>query len=206
MQLAKELDQERRRVRAAMGIDAPDPDEAERQALAQQLKKAFPRLGKILDLEDTQFENLLGAPDQISHLSQMKDFVYGQVADRMMGSVESAIAEELGSDLTPLQKRAIGMAYYQRAESDPDFLSRHEAQDATLVDEFVKEWLDGWVTPIRRNLTRNNVERANPRVPRGRDRAVVVQGKPDIDYSNEEAVNKAALQRFKDLGGNFGNG
>jgi hypothetical protein len=84
-------------------------------------------------------------------------------------------------------------------------LERHEAGDETLIEEFVKAFLEDWQESIRKSVVTQETSRSLRPVPRGGGRSVVVgQKKPKPNLSDPKQFEDAAVQSFLDNGGQFG--
>ena len=188
-----------RQIAALTGSKIPTADEAEAAAVQAQFKRFFPHLADL-------------SPDDVKALREMQsrrgqiDEVLTQTgmkhARQMVGAVTKEIETELGT-LNERQKRKIAALYISEAEADPEFLKRHDAGDETLVKEFVKNYLDDFVEPVRRKVTAAEVTR-NRAVPGGRDRTLPSQNGKPIDVNDPKAVEDALVKGFQDKGGTFG--
>jgi hypothetical protein len=93
----------------------------------------------------------------------------------MLDSAVAGMQKALGGDLTDRQRGRLEKAYFQEAQTNPEFLARHEAGDPKLVEEFVKEFVEDFVEPGRRKALADEQSRMR-RVPSSRDRSVVGAG------------------------------
>jgi PAS domain-containing protein len=196
-----ELEAERRRVAALAGVTPRSKDEIDAEEVRQQFSRLFPGLAKLNDQQVMEkLERILSNAD--THEDTTTRY-WNDRAAQMTGAVVEAVSKELGGDLSERQVRRIRAAYANAAESDPEFLRRHEEGDKTLIAEFAKEWIEDWFEPARRKVTSTEVDRLR-RVPRGNDRTVIA-GKPkQIDFKNPKAVEDAMIESYRAHGGTFG--
>jgi hypothetical protein len=79
-------------------------------------------------------------------------------------------------------------------QSDNDFIARFERGDAELVKEFVTDYLNGFIEPVRRSVTADVTRRGLRPVPRGeRNRTPIVQGQKQEDLNTPEGFKNALL-------------
>jgi hypothetical protein len=79
-------------------------------------------------------------------------------------------------------------------QSDNDFIARFERGDAELVKEFVTDYLNGFIEPVRRSVTADVTRRGLRPVPRGeRSRTPIVAGQQQVDLNTPEGFKKALL-------------
>lgn len=211
-QLQQQLEESQRRIQALAGVAPVDPNAQEAEEVRTAFKSMFPHLAK---LDDQRIDRLLKLADQSDQLETTANHHWQQHTQRMVGALETEIAEQLGVDeLTPRQRQRLGEAYAnalnrdyvtaQREGRQSDLLRRHEAGDQTLIAEFAKEWVEDFVEPVRRRATAAQVQRVGVRVPSGRSsQNVSTITKPKIDFTNEQAVEDAAVAAFQQHGGMF---
>jgi len=211
-QLQQQLEESQRRIQALAGVAPVDANAQEAEEVRTAFKQMFPHLAK---LDDQRIDRLLKLADQSDQLETTANHHWQQHTQRMVGALETEIAEQLGVDeLTPRQRQRLGEAYAnalnrdyvtaQREGRQSDLLRRHEAGDQTLIAEFAKEWVEDFVEPVRRRATAAQVQRVGVRVPSGRSsQNVSTITKPKIDFTNEQAVEDAAVAAFQQHGGMF---
>lgn len=197
--LQARLEERERQLNAMVGNRIPSKDEADADAIRQRFSELFPGLAK---LNEAQVERLLQIAGQGDQLEAATTHHWTNHGRQMLDQVHKGIAVELG-DLTDRQKRRINVAYVAEAEADPQFLQRHESGDPTLVREFVKQFLDDLVEPVRRKVTASEVNR-NRLVPNGKDRSMPQPGGKKIDVNDKKAVEDLLVDGFKAKGGVFG--
>lgn len=192
-----------RRLREA--VIGEKPEDTEARELRSALHGLSPRLKRIEDLSDDQFEGLLKSIGVAETVEKAELREWTRFGQQMISAVEDGVLEKLGGDkLTPRQIKAIRHYYIGEAGTDPAFLARHEAGDSTLVGEVVQAILEDWYEPARRSVTATEVQRTSRRVPRGQDRSVVTQGKKKIDFKDPKAVEDAMVESYRSHGGEFG--
>jgi len=189
-----------RRIREA--VIGEKPEEAEQRQIREALHGLSPRLKRLEGLSEEEFEGLLGSIGSGEIVKQAELREWTRFGGQMIDAVGSKIAEKLGGDLSPRQMKALARYYVGEAESDPQFQQRHEQGDTKLIEEVAAGFIEDWFEPARRSVTSTEVNRMK-RVPGGRDRGVVTQGKRKIDFKDPKAVEDAMVQSFRDHGGQF---
>ena len=172
-----------RQIAALTNSCIPSKEEADADQIKQRFSELFPHLGGLTE-EDV--EALRELKDQRGQLQQAIVDQYANHSRRILSEVYKKIGDELG-ELTPRQRGRITAAYLAEAESNPEFLERHNNGDATLIDEFVKAYLEDTVEPIRRKVTAAEVSRQRAVPSGGRREIRNAQDKP-IDVTDDKAV------------------
>lgn len=179
-----QLDERQRQIEALTGVKKPSKEEADIEQVRERMIQLFPGLARLSS------EDMAEKIDQIiaqgEQLSAANTNYWTRHGAEMLGSVHAEIAKELG-DLSDRQKKRINAAYVAEAEADPNFLARHDKGDKTLIAEFVKNYLDDFVEPVKRKVTASEAGRYRP-VPSGRERSVPMQGDKPIDVKDDKAV------------------
>lgn len=195
-----ELAQVRKQMQALAGITPKDDAEQEFDAIRAQFAKVFPGLAK---LTDAQIEKLMGVADKADSLSEATTHHWQRHGSTMLDALEKAVVDEIGGDLTERQKKALTQAYVNEAQTNDDFLKKHEAGDLDQLTAFAKEWVGDWMTAASRKVTKNAVGQFRP-VPRGGDRSTTgTGGGKKIDFKDEKAVEDAMVESFRSRGGQF---
>lgn len=173
-----------RQIEALTGVRAPSKDEADLEEVRSRMIQLFPGLAKLSDAQMAEkLDQVLAQGESLNAANQNYWTRHGT---QMLDSVHQEIAKEMG-DLNDRQKKRINAAYVAEAESDPQFLARHDRGDKTLIAEFVKNYLEDFVEPVKRKVTASEAGRFRP-VPGGRDRSVPTQGDKPIDVKDDKAV------------------
>lgn len=194
------LARERKRSQILADLDPKTDEERSTDEVKAAFAKLFPHLA---NLTQEQIERIQAVAEQGDELKTTTQKYWENHGRQMLGRVHASISDELGGgDLTPRQRQSITNAYIAEAQANPEFLSRHEAGDDTLVAEFVKNFIEDWGGPIRRNVTATEVNRARP-LPNGRGRNVQGAAPKKIDFNNPKAVEDAMVESFKNHGGTF---
>lgn len=196
----QELEIERKRVQAALGITPQSDDDAEDAAVKAALKKRFPHLAELTP-EDVQAIREFKQRSQ--SLQATTEHYWDRHAQTMVGKAQSLVAKEIGGQLSDRQKARLEAAYVNEASRNPEFLQRHESGDESLLEEFAKQWVEDWFEPARRKVTQQETQRLRP-VPSGKDRGIVTHGQQKIDVNDPKAVEDLLVQSFKERGGTFG--
>ncbi len=195
-----ELEQERRRIQALVGVNSKSEDEATEELVKQRLQKLYPWM------EGMTADDIKDLRELRSQMAEMKNAtlhtwqVHGQ---KMLDSVTGNVEKALGGKLSERQALRIQQAYIEEAKNDPAFLARHEAGDPKLAEEFAKTFIEDFVEPGRRQATAAEVAR-RPRVPGGRDRSIVGSNDKPIDVKDDKAVEDLLVKGFRERGGQFG--
>lgn len=158
--LRRQLLDRDRRIAALAGVAPVDPDQAE----AEKVANAFYSLPQFAHLRNVTPE-LLDRMSKLVHestsLTEARDHIYNQQADRLLTSIDRAFAEEIGAEsLTPGQQRKLRAAFaawIPDRQTDPEghaaFDKRYNAGDETLITEFLKEFATDVLEPARRQAT-----------------------------------------------------
>lgn len=197
-----ELEHERQRIQALVGVSPKNKEEQDADAVRQAFAKYFPHLA---ELTAEEIAELRETKELAKSQSETSSHYWTQHAIQMRDGVVAEI-EKVYKTLSPRQKDQVTKAYVLRAQTDPEFLKRHEAGDRTLIQEFAKEWTDDWFEPARRNIASQDRERFRP-VPSGKDRNLVdTDGGKKIDVNDPKAVEDLLVQGFRERGGQFRRG
>ena len=197
---AAQLQLLQRQIQALTGAAPKGQEDAEADAIKQQFFKYFPQYQK---LDEKTIDKLLQATDRIGSLDALEQHVWGKHGQSMIDSVETEIAKAFDSETLNAQQQEIVLALYrQRAESDPEFLTRHERGDKTLIKEFAAQFVESVFEPARRKAQAQAVSSQRP-VPNGGQRSILGAGGKKVDLSNNDAFGAAMAAEFKANGGRF---
>lgn len=206
--LRQEIETERKRVRAALGIETPSKDEAELQETRELFFKSFPEFAHLKDLTREDIQELLEAAREARGSTEA---TWQRHSAAMRTELENIAAELLRTQkLSDKQSARLWRAFREEAREqaqrrvraekmqDPsynfenDFSARWHRGDTTLLEEFAKTFYEEWAAPVRRTAVAAEVTRGNRPVPRGeRHRSVVTQGPPNINYNDDNAFKQA---------------
>lgn len=199
---AAELERERKRVLALSGIEPKSKEEEDEALIRERLERLYPWLKDMTPEDIKAIRESRGQMDEIRNASVN---TWKAHANKMLGAVTSGVQKALGGKLSERQKNRIEFAYAEEARGNPEFLARHEAGDQTLIEEFVKGWLDDFVEPGRRSaLAQETQTNRRPRVPGGKDRSIVGANEKPIDVKDDKAVEDMLVASFIAKGGRFG--
>lgn len=199
-QAQAEIAQERRRVQALAGVNPRSQEDTDLEEVRARLIKVFPALGK---LTEEQVDKILGVADKAEALEEGTLQQMTRHGRTMLDSVLSGVKKALGGELSERQIQKLERAYVAEAEASPEFLQRHNMGDQSLIEQFVKEYVEDWFEPARRRVTADEVARQR-KVPSARDRSVVGQGGKKIDVNDPKAFGDALVESFRSHGGAFG--
>lgn len=131
-----------KRTRALAGVEPRSQDDADADEVRQRFTALFPGLAKLNDADMlAKLESLLQNADV--HADTTKRY-WADRATQMTGAVVDKVAKEFGGQLSDRQIKQIRSAYAAAAESDPEFLARHEQGDPKLIEEFAAQWVEDW--------------------------------------------------------------
>lgn len=201
---AAELAAERRRVAALAGVNVATPEEAEAEEIRQRFSQVISSdyLLKQLGLSKEEIAEFKEMRAERRQVSEATNHVWAQHGQQMINSVTSEIQKAYGGELTPRQVQGITKAYILKAQSDPEFLTRHEKGDKALITEFAKEWVEDWFEPARRQAVKQEIGQFRP-VPNGKDRHLVTQGEKKIDVNDAKQVEDLLVAGFRERGNQF---
>lgn len=186
---AEAIAEERQRQFAALtNTRTPTTEEAEAAEIRQRFGSVVTRefLLEHLGLSADDIEAIRESKASRGDLEAAIKHHWTEHSRGMLNQVYTKIGAEIG-DLTPSQQRKIMAIYIADAEANPDFMKRHDAGDKTLIDEFVKSYLDDTVEPVRRKVTASEVQR-NRAVPNSNNRTLPQHGGKPIDVNDNKAV------------------
>lgn len=190
-----------RRMQALAGVVPTRPEDAERQQVIDAFFELFPHMRMFADPKFT--ERLNGLMARGDDLASASDHVWEGLTRRTLDSIAQKFADETAvdvGDLTPRDRRELAALFFQMSHDDPEnFRQRFEAEDPKLVDDFLTRLRTRYFEPARR-VQAAGIVRGQPRVPNGGPGRPVVSAPPQIDYSNRDAVENAAVEYMKSRG------
>ncbi len=186
--LRSDLEASNRRIAALAGITPPNADDAEAEKIANAFY-SLPQFAHLKHLTPEFLTKVGQLVEQGASLSDARDHVYNQQADRFLGAMDRAFAEEIGAEtLSPGQQRKLRAAFgawIPDKQTQPDehaaFDKRYNAGDETLIAEFLKEYAAEILEPARRQATIPIAQRRP--VPRGGGGGPVTSQQQKPDYS-----------------------
>lgn len=196
-----------RRIAALAGVAPPDPDQAEAEKVANAFY-SLPQFAHLRHVTPELLERLGRLAHESSSLTEARDHVYNQQADRFLTSMDRAFAEEIGAEsLTPGQQRKLRAAFgawVPDRQVDPEghaaFDKRYNAGDETLITEFLKEFATDVLEPARRQATVPIAQR-RPVPQGGRSTPVVSQAqKPDYSKMTVDQMLDSAEKEAERVG------
>jgi hypothetical protein len=177
-----------RRIAALAGVTPPNPDDAEMQKVADAFF-AFPQFAHLKHVTPEFVQRAIALMRDGESITAARDHVWNAHTDRFLDRLDKSFAQEIGVDgLTPGQQKKLRAAFgalVPDQETDPEayvaFQKRYEANDDTLIDDFVKEYVADMLEPARRQATIPTTRRP---VPRSGPAAPVVSQRQKPDYAN----------------------
>ena len=210
--LEAELETSRRQLQALTGATPPTAQTQEADEVRAAFKQMFPHLAKF---DDKMVDRLIRISEQSEQFEQTQTHYWQQHVSRSLKSLSDSYAKEHGLEkLSERQQRRMAAAFSaelnadaakaQRDGEESEMVRRYESGDTALFEEFVKEWVEDFSEPARRQKTAAEVARVGARVPSGRGtQNVATNSKPKIDFTNEQATEDAMVEAFKAHGGSF---
>jgi hypothetical protein len=179
--------EQNRRIAALAGVTSPKPEEAEAQAVADAFF-ALPQFAHLKFVTPEFVQRAMALMRDGESITAARDHVWNAHTDRFLDNLDAAFASEIGVDsLTPGQQRKLRAAFgalVPDEQTDPEahaaFAKRYEANDPTLIDDFVKEYVADMLEPARRQAT---VLTRRPPVPRSGPAAPVVTQRQKPNYA-----------------------
>ncbi len=202
--LQAELAQERRRVQALSGVTPVSPEDAEAEEVRNRFSQVITSdvLLKQLGLSKEEIADFKAMRAERSQLQETTNHYWQTHGRQMIKAVTAELSTVYGGDLTKRQTDQLTKAYVLRAQTDPEFLQRHEQGDPELAKEFAKEWAEDWFEPARRRVTATEVNSFRP-VPNGKDRHLVNNGEKKIDVNDPTQVEDVLVAGFRARGNKF---
>jgi hypothetical protein len=197
-----EREQDRRRMAALAGINVPTKDDQARESIKAEIAQMYPALGKLTPEQLDKVEALLAKSDS---LEAAVNHHWTNHANGMIDKVFAGVEKTIGGKMSARQQQRLGQLYLAEAsnEQNPEFLRRHDAGDPTLIEEFVKTFVEDFFEPARRQAIAEQTRRQRP-VPDGKGRSLSVGGKK-IEIKNDTDFGNAMTAAFRENGGQFDN-
>jgi len=182
------IGEQQRRIAALAGVAPQNPDDVEAQKIADAFF-AIPQFAHLRYITPEFLQSVGALLQDGSSIAAARDHVWNSHTDRFLDDLDAAFASEIGVDkLTVGQQgklRAAFGALIPDERTNPEahaiFARRYEANDRSLIEEFVKEYVSDMLEPARRQATIPTFRRP---VPRSGPTAPVVTQRAKPDYSN----------------------
>lgn len=183
-----QIAEQNRRIAALAGVATPSADEAEAQKIAEAFY-ALPQFAHLKHITPEFLQAMSALVQDGASIAAARDHVWNAHTDRFLDHLDTAFASEIGVDaLTPGQQRKLRAAFgalVPDERTDPEahaaFAKRYEANDQTLIEDFVKEYVADMLEPARRQATVPTTRRP---VPRSGPAAPVVTQKQKPNYAD----------------------
>ena len=146
---------------------------------------ALPQFAHLRGLTPDTMQRLMALAERGEDYEAATKHQWDGLARRTLRTVVDKVQDVLGLDTVDADlAEEIEDSFKRTARRDPEaFRTRYEAEDPTLVDEFVKRYTEKFIDPIRRSATASLTRPAQARVPRGGPSQPVTVQKPKRDYS-----------------------
>jgi hypothetical protein len=186
-----------KRIQALVGVTPKSDTEVEEEAIKARLEAlGYPSLSK----EDLEAIREVRATK--SRLDETIDQSWKRHNHGVVVDLRETLEKELGGKLSDRQMTRVVAEYVREAESNPEFMDRHEKGDKTLIAEFTKQLSEDWFEPARRKVTQQETQRYRA-VPSGKDRGIVTQGEKKIDVNDPKAVEDLLVKGYRERNGEF---
>lgn len=186
-----------KRIQALAGVTPKSEQEAEEEAVKARLEAlGYPSLSK----ED--LEALREVRATKARLDETIDQSWKRHNHGVVENLREAVEKDLGGKLSERQMARVVAEYVREAETNQEFLDRHEKGDTTLIAEFAKQLSEDWFEPARRKVTQQETQRFRA-VPSGKDRGIVTQGDKKIDVNDAKAVEDLLVKGYRERNGEF---
>ena len=209
-----ELETANKRIAALAGVNPQNPQDKEAEELRGIIGKLYPKLALLDNLDEDTLNEILDAA-QVARKSSSATWerhthgvltsldvaaakVLGvpKLDEKLQGRIRRAFRDE-GTQAEQVRTQQLRQGLRETIETiqtDNDFIARFERGDAELVTEFVNDYLNGFIEPVRRSVTADVTRRGLRPVPRGeRARTPIVQGQQQEDLNTDAGFKKALL-------------
>ncbi len=214
-QLEADIAERDRKIAALAGVTQSDPDTAQ----AEKVKEAFfnlPGMGglrKFTSLSEDELTALLNVPSQVQRTTQAEQRQWQRHGDEQVQYIGGKIAEALGAeapDADQLDDLRGSFTKWLRNKAAKEMqtvghseaLTRYEAGDKKLLDEFVTGYSKRWVEPAKRTAVSSAINRTRP-VPNSAGRAATSTTQKPAAFKNLDERLDYAAKLFKERGGQF---
>lgn len=202
------------KIAALAGVTTPDPNAAKADQVKEAFFKMFPNMKAFADLSSEQMQKLLAAPDQAAQANQFVSQGWAKHAKTMVTTLVEEVSSAIGGTLSERAQGRVKAAFgasisaevqkhNQTGEVSP-LLQRYLDGDETLVQEFAKEWAEDYFTPARRQVTSQEVNRVNKRVPSSTGRSQVSTVQRPTEFKSLDERLEYATKLAKERGVQFG--
>lgn len=215
-QLEQELAAERKRVQALAGVTPTDPDEANTERVRNAFFQMFPQFKHLASMSEEQIQQLVQAPQQFQKQNDAELKQWQRHGNQQVGLIAERVAAAMGADsLTPRQTEKLRTTFsaWIRAQASSELqatggresvtLQKYEDGDESVVDAFVKEYVEDFVAPARRQVAAQNINRTRP-VPNSAGRTQVTQVKRPESFASLDDRLDYAAKLAKERGMSFG--
>jgi hypothetical protein len=193
--MERQLHFERQRVAALSGVQPPQaPVSREEQEIRQQLEQLYPGLGKLGGMME-KLERLAALDPQ--DLTGAQTHYWESIGHQTLSRLDDEVAELVGGELSPFQRQAMRSAFGAWIQSDQTLGARYAQMDPKLVKDFIKEYQQGFVDPVRRSFTTQQAPRQEraARLPRGGNSSAIPGGGPaQIQPADTDEFHGAAFR------------
>lgn len=215
-QLEQQLLAEQRRVQALAGVTPQDPNQAQSDRVKEAFFEMFPNMKHLANMTDAQIQALVQAPQQFQRANDAEGKHWQRHGNQQVSAIAERVAEAMGAEtLTPRQTEKLRTTFASWIKSTAQqelqasggqssaTLQKYEDGDPSVVEAFAKEYIEDFVTPARRHVAAQNINRNRP-VPNSSGRSQVTSvARPEKFNSWDERI-AYAQNLGKERGMNFG--
>lgn len=192
----------------------PKTDDVKRvEEIKEQFFQLFPNAKDFLSMSKEEMAALLQAPRQASQATEFVTQGWARHGKQMLSSVVDRANDAIGGEMSERAATRVKHAFIQMIDEQNE-LGREQGRptplmqkyldgDQTLVEDFIKEWSEDFLTPARRQATASQVARVQ-RVPQSGTRTPVTSIQRPTEFKNLDERLDYAAQLFKERGGEFG--
>lgn len=197
-QLERDLYFAQQRIAALAGVEAPKaPQDPEASRIREQLRKAIPELGDLMDIAD-DLKRLKGFDPQM--VTQGFQQLWGIHGSGVFGQLTQKLKEVYGgAELPPKTVQRMQRLFVSELEDDPELRERYERGDLTVIDAFVKDMTSGVLDPYRRStaVAQQPRQQLAARLPRQGAGSAIAGGapRPTVKPSDGDDYHKDAYRR-----------
>jgi hypothetical protein len=194
-----EVASERKRVQALAGVVPKSDQQVEEDAIKERFAALYPHLA---DLTEEDIQAIRDQRAVAGNLQETTQLFWQQHNHQVVTNLRENLEKELGGKLSERQMARVIAEYVREAESNPEFLAKHEKGDKSAIADFAKQLTEDWFEPARRKVTQQETQRFRA-VPSGKDRGIVTHGEKKIDVTDSKAVEDLLVKGFRERNGEF---
>lgn len=206
--MQREIDDRQRRLEVALGVHREPEVDPQVAKARENFFAVFPELKDIIEeLGPKDIRSALKElVDNRQNLFEASSFTWNSHGGRALRSLFEKATEALEVDeLTKGQKDKLFASFRSQLQDDQEFAARYNMDDPTLIDDFLKSWVEDFVEPVRSRTLSPAVRNARQPIPsnRGGGRQVQTIKRKPIPAGDLDAALDAAVDYMKEQGTEF---